>query len=100
MMTEQRGMKSNHILSLFTTKTKVAVLRENQSDNETVQRQCFRENEHNEHAHVQLVGTFDGIRTVAQTIVPTNIVRHVVGSHVKFSTTRCPDTKAADAHLS
>lgn len=40
--------------------TRVTVLRQNEGHNQTVQRQGFAKNEHNEHAHIELAGSLGG----------------------------------------
>ena len=74
------------------------MLRENECDNESVQGQGFTENEHNQHAHVEFIGTFG--TDIAAIRTQTIVRRHVITIVLKpFATIVVFDPKALDADI-
>ena len=65
------------------------MLRQNQGHNQTIQRQGFTENQHNQHTHIQLVGGFRGVHATARSKVAT------VASHIRTTLTGTPVPLAA-----
>jgi hypothetical protein len=73
------------------------VLTQNQGDNQTIQGQGFRENQHDEHTNVQLVGAVGGTGTASHAIL---ISHALVGIPEPFSSILGPQTESSNTGIS
>jgi glutaminase len=94
----QCSLLITHCLSLttLTLSTSVVVLRQNQGHNQTVQGKRLTENEHNQHAYIQLVGC---LRTAVWVGRVWCRICCFQCSHVELATIGGLHTKRGDADL-